>query len=94
MDIEGVGELEVEDYTSKGYREPAKIREVKKAKLLNLDFEAPKEILKPVLEEMFRYLKTTDEPKKSRIMDILKTLAPYVGAVGSILSILQKYRII
>ena len=81
LDIEGVEELTVIDYKSRGYSKPAKIRDAKKVHLEKLDFSAPTiEAVIPLYEGILRGLKAEDKPEgstRARVESILKKLAPY-----------------
>jgi len=90
LEIEGVKDLNIEDYRSKGYRKPARIREVERARLKKLDFEAPPEPTVQLLKELVEYIKADAKPPKPKIQVLLEKLTPYVKLSAEVVSLLRQ----
>jgi len=96
LDIEGVEELTVDNYRSRGYDKGAKIRDTKTAYLgkVNIKRKSDSEELIPILEGLVETLDKDRKTDTGKIRSILEKLAPYTGYANLVLNILTKAHLI
>jgi hypothetical protein len=89
LDVADVGELTIEDYTSKGYNKAAKVRNTKTVYLKNIEATAPSDLKEvvPILEEILTTLHSKQESKGKleKFIDKLATFGTWATLVYNIL---------